>query len=66
MAPTPRQVELFHKLTTDRDFGERDVDGLKSTFTTLTVKAASEWIDRAMTLQKLSENTDGTEVAPDF
>lgn len=66
MAPTPRQVELFHKLTTDRDFGEKDVEGLKSQFNSLTVKSASEWIDKAMTLTKLSENTDGVNAAPDF
>lgn len=66
MAPTPRQVELFHKLSTDRDFGEQDVDGLRTTFANLTIKSASAWIDRAMSLPKTGDNTDGQELEPSF
>lgn len=66
MAPTPRQVELFHKLTTDRDFGQRNPETLKSQFSTLTVKSASAWIDKAMALPKVADDTEGVEIAPDF
>lgn len=67
MPPTDRQVELFHKLTTDRDFGDRDPDELRETFATLTPVAASKWIDRAMSKPRASGgNATGADVEPDF
>jgi hypothetical protein len=67
MPPTDRQVELFHKLTTDRDFGDADPDALRSTFATLTPAAASKWIDRAMSKPRATGGSaEGENIDPDF
>lgn len=57
---TPRQIELFHKLTTDREFAAgTNVEKLRADFAKLNKASASAWIDRAMNLPKLT--ADGTE-----
>ena len=50
---TAKQIELFRKLTEDRDFGpEAQINELRSTFGTLTDRNASAWIERALDLPK--------------
>lgn len=65
MDATPRQVELFHKLTTDREFpAGTDVDALRTTFATLDSRSASQWIDKAMSLPKVPSDGDDRQVVP--
>lgn len=69
MPPTERQVEFFHKLTTDRDFGEQNVENLRTQFAGLAPAAASAWIDKAMTLPRASSapgGEDGATTPPPF
>lgn len=49
---TAKQVELFQKLTTDRDFGDKDVAQLRTTFGDLSDANASAWIERALELPR--------------
>lgn len=62
---TAKQVELFTKLTQDRDFGALDVAQVKLQFESLTDANASAWIERALELPK--RDTSGVPfVAPTF
>lgn len=65
MDATPRQVELFHKLTTDRQFPDgTNLDTIRATFATLDSRSASGWIERAMTFPRITEDGDATPVVP--
>lgn len=57
---TQKQIELFTKLTADKDFGQQDVNSLKTQFENLPDKSASKWIEKALALP------DKGEVAPPF
>lgn len=62
---TAKQVELFTRLTTDRDFGDKDVDQLRATFAGLSDSNASAWIERALELPK-RDDSGKPFVAPSF
>jgi hypothetical protein len=47
---TDKQVELFDRLTTRKNFGDADTDVLRITFRDLSDAEASRWIERALTL----------------
>lgn len=53
---TPKQVDLFARLTSDRDFGDKDVEQLKATFSGLSDTNASAWIERALELPKRDDS----------
>lgn len=59
---TSRQIELFRKLTQDRDFSGHDVTELRTKFADLADRDASAWIEKALTREKVNE--DGRKVAP--
>lgn len=65
MDATPRQVELFDRLTTDREFpAGTDIDELQRQFAKLDSRSASAWIDKAMKLPKLATDGDTREIVP--
>ena len=61
---TAKQVELFRKLTEDRDFSGQDVSGLRERFATLTDRNASQWIERALDLPKRTEGDEASSHVP--
>lgn len=52
---TERQIELFRKLTQDRDFRGFDVNILREQFAGVSDRSASEWIEKALTRPKIAD-----------
>jgi hypothetical protein len=65
MAST-KQIELFRRLTEDRDFGTNDVNELRQKFADLTDRNASTWIERALERPKRADGDEPAEVPAPF
>jgi hypothetical protein len=63
---SPKQIELFRKLTEDRDFGGHDTGALRTQFGSLTDSNASQWIERALERPKVADGEAGPQIAPPF
>lgn len=65
---TAKQIELFRKLTEDRDFGPTaNAQQLRDQFATLTDRNASAWIERALDLPKKGDaGEEGSHVPAPF
>ena len=62
---TKAQGEFFDKLLNEREFGNKDIAKLSEQFSTLTDKAASDWIKRALSLPK-RDGSVGKDSPPPF
>ena len=62
---TKAQAEFFDKLLNEREFGDKDIAKLSEQFSTLTDKAASDWIERALSLPK-RDGSVGKDSPPPF
>lgn len=61
-----KQIELFNRLTEDRDFNGHNVNDLRVKFQGLTQKSASAWIEKALERPKLPEGDEPAVVPPPF
>jgi hypothetical protein len=62
---TEAQINFFHKLLEEKDFGAADVNSLAAQFATLNKKSASIWIEKALALPKRDDTNDPV-VTPAF
>lgn len=64
---SPKQIELFRRLTEDRDLGPlADMPALRDRFGVLTDRNASAWIERALDKSKRAEGDQADEVPAPF
>lgn len=61
-----KQIELFNRLTNDRDFGQQNIESLRTQFAGLTQTSASAWIEKALELPKVPEGDEPPVVPPPF
>lgn len=52
---TAAQIKFFENLTSDRDFGDKDIIALRQQFAAIPDASASAWIDKAMALPRKGE-----------
>lgn len=65
---SPKQIELFRRLTEDRDLGDvAQMPALREQFGSLTDRNASVWIERGLEKPRRSDaEQDAASVAPPF
>lgn len=59
---TAKQIDLFRRMTSERDMGDKDVAKLREQFAELTDSNASAWIERVLELPK--QDTSGVAAVP--
>ena len=64
---SPKQIELFRRLSDDRDLGPiGDMPKLRDQFGALTDKNASAWIERALDRPKRADGDQAPDVPAPF
>lgn len=53
---TKKQIDLFDKMLSEKDFGDKSPDILRQQFATLSKSNASEWLERALQLPDRDES----------